>query len=43
MGKKLDEDFITAQVDALWSVTNGMSVLFQTVDHEMGEYSSIDR
>ncbi|HEY6504240.1 MAG TPA: hypothetical protein VIZ28_09725, partial [Chitinophagaceae bacterium] len=36
MGKKLDEDFITAQGDGLWSVTNGMSVLFQTVDQEYG-------
>jgi len=36
MGKKLDPDFLAVQGDALWSVTNGMSVLFQTVDQEYG-------
>ena len=36
MGKKLDADFIADQGDALWLVTGGMSVLFQTVDHEFG-------
>ena len=46
MGKKLDEDFITAQGDGLWNVTNGMSVLFQTVDHEYGRvffYKSLNK
>jgi len=36
MGKKLDPEFVAAQGDALWSITNGMSVLFQTVDQEYG-------
>ena len=34
LGKKLDEDFLAAQGDALWGITNGMSVLFQTTDQE---------
>lgn len=36
MGKKLDTEFLAVQGDALWNVTNGMSVLFQTVDNEYG-------
>lgn len=36
MGKKLDPDFLAVQGDALWQITNGMSVLFQTVDQEYG-------
>ena len=36
MGKKLDPDFVTAVGDGLWSITNGMSVVFQTTDQEYG-------
>jgi hypothetical protein len=36
LGKKLDPDFLAAQGDALWNVSNGMSVLFQTTDQEYG-------
>lgn len=46
MGKKLDPDFLAAQGDALWTVTNGMSVLFQTVDFEYGRvffYKSLNK
>jgi hypothetical protein len=46
MGKQLDADFITNQGDALWAVTNGMSVLFQTVDNEYGRvffYKSLNK
>ena len=34
MGKKLDSDFLEATGDGLWAITNGMSVVFQTVDQE---------
>jgi len=30
LGKKLDPDFVSAQGDGLWGITNGMSVVFQT-------------
>ncbi len=46
MGKKLDPDFLAVQGDALWQVTNGMSVLFQTVDQEYGRvffYKSLNK
>ena len=46
MGKKLDEEFLTVQGDALWNITNGMSVLFQTVDQEYGRvffYKSLNK
>jgi len=46
MGKKLDPDFLAVQGDALWHVTNGMSVLFQTVDQEYGRvffYKSLNK
>ena len=36
LGKKMDPDFLEAQGDALWNITNGMSVLFQTTDQEYG-------
>ena len=34
MGKKLDPEFIAVQGDGIYSVTGGMSVLFQTVEQE---------
>ena len=46
LGKKLDPDFLAAQGDALWDVTNGMSVLFQTTDQEYGRvffYKSLNK
>jgi hypothetical protein len=46
MGKKLDPEFISVQGDALWQVTNGMSVLFQTVEQEYGRvffYKSLNK
>ncbi|HEY6436175.1 MAG TPA: hypothetical protein VIY47_06270, partial [Ignavibacteriaceae bacterium] len=46
MGKKLDTEFLAVQGDALWNVTNGMSVLFQTVDNEYGRvffYKSLNK
>ena len=46
MGKKLDPDFLAAQGDALWMVTSGMSVLFQTADQEYGRvffYKSLNK
>ena len=46
MGKKLDQEFLAVQGDALWNVTNGMSVLFQTVDNEYGRvffYKSLNK
>jgi len=46
MGKKLDAEFLIAQGDGLWSVTNGMSVLFQTADQEYGRvffYKSLNK
>jgi len=46
MGKKLDPEFLAVQGDALWQITNGMSVLFQTVDQEYGRvffYKSINK
>jgi len=46
MGKKLDPEFITVQGDGIWSITNGMSVLFQTVDQEYGRiffYKSLNK
>ena len=36
LGKKLDPDFIAAVGDGLWTITNGMSVVFQTTDQEYG-------
>ena len=46
MGKKLDPEFLAVQGDALWQITNGMSVLFQTIDQEYGRvffYKSINK
>jgi hypothetical protein len=46
MGKKLDPEFLAAQGDALWHITNGMSALFQTVDQEYGRvffYKSLNK
>jgi hypothetical protein len=46
MGKKLDLDFVSVQGEALWQVTNGMSVLFQTVEQEYGRvffYKSLNK
>jgi hypothetical protein len=46
MGKKLDPEFLAVQGDALWNVTNGMSVLFQTADNEYGRvffYKSLNK
>ena len=36
IGKKLDPDFASAHGDALWKITDGMSVLFKTTDNEYG-------
>ena len=36
MGKKLDPEFVSAQGDQLWKITDGMSVLFKTADNEYG-------
>ena len=36
LGKKLDPEFQAVQGDGLFSITNGMSVLFQTTDSEYG-------
>ena len=36
LGKKLNPDFLSAVGDGLWSITNGMSVVFQTTDDEYG-------
>jgi len=36
LGRKLDPDFVAAVGDGLWSITNGMSVVFQTTDEEYG-------
>jgi hypothetical protein len=46
LGKKMDPDFLAAQGEALWDVTNGMSVLFQTTDNEYGRvffYKSLNK
>lgn len=46
MGKKLDPEFVAVQGEALWQVTNGMSVLFQTVEQEYGRvffYKSLNK
>jgi hypothetical protein len=46
MGKKLDPDFLAVQGDALWQISNGMSVLFQTVEQEYGRvffYKSLNK
>ena len=46
MGKKLDPEFMTVQGDGIWNITNGMSVLFQTVDQEYGRvffYKSLNK
>ena len=46
LGKKLDPDFQAAQGDGLFSITNGMSVLFQTTDSEYGRvffYKSLNK
>jgi hypothetical protein len=46
MGKKLDPEFLAVQGDALWNITNGTSVLFQTVDQEYGRvffYKSLNK
>ena len=34
--KKMDPEFLAAVGDDLWSITNGMSVVFQTTDKEYG-------
>ena len=34
--KKLDPDFLAAVGDDLWSISNGMSVVFQTTEKEYG-------
>ena len=36
LGKKLDPDFISAEGDQLYKITDGMSVLFKTADNEYG-------
>ena len=36
LGKKLDQEFLAVQGDGLWSISNGMSVVFQTTDNEYG-------
>ena len=36
LGKKLDPDFLAAQGDELWTISNGMSVVFQTTEQEYG-------
>jgi hypothetical protein len=36
MGKKLDPEFVSAQGDQLYKITDGMSVLFKTADNEYG-------
>jgi len=36
LGKKLNPEFLSAVGDGLWSITNGMSVVFQTTDDEYG-------
>ena len=36
LGRKLDPDFAAAAGDGLWTITNGMSVVFQTTDQEYG-------
>lgn len=46
IGKKMDAEFLAVQGDALWNVTNGMSVLFQTTDQEYGRvffYKSLNK
>jgi hypothetical protein len=36
LGKKLDPEFVAVTGDGLWTITNGMSVVFQTTDQEYG-------
>ena len=36
LGKNLDTEFIAAQGAGLWSISNGMSVVFQTTEAEYG-------
>jgi hypothetical protein len=36
LGKKLDADFVAAEGDQLYKITDGMSVLFKTADNEYG-------
>ena len=36
MSKKLDPEFVSAQGDQLYKITDGMSVLFKTADNEYG-------
>jgi len=36
LGKKLDPDFVSAEGDQLYKITDGMSVLFKTADNEYG-------
>jgi len=46
LGKKLDPEFLAAQGQELWTITNGMSVLFQTTDQEYGRiflYKSLNK
>jgi hypothetical protein len=46
MGKKMDPEFLAAQGDALWNISNGMSVLFQTTEGEYGRvffYKSLNK
>src|SRR5215203_2760489 len=44
--KKMDPDFLAAVGDDLWSISNGMSVVFQTTDKEYGRmffYKSVNK
>jgi len=36
IGKRLDPEFVATLGDGLWTITNGMSVVFQTTDMEYG-------
>jgi hypothetical protein len=36
LGKKLDPEFVAAQGDQLYEISDGMSVLFKTADNEYG-------
>jgi len=36
LGKKLDPDFVITVGNDLWTISNGMSVVFQTADQEYG-------
>jgi len=44
--KKMDPDFLAAVGEDLWSISNGMSVVFQTTDKEYGRmffYKSVNK